>query len=161
MVRLGPTHLWLAGTLLLILVVVCMIAFSPVDTQAVVLPQYERSFGFQGGQLSVQDDGGKASSVYGLVTVDPAGPLGGAGLRSGDVPVAHHGGADELAWALRRSGCGETTTVGVLRASAGPSGRSGASRSQPDPSRERRAVLTKASDAMTSAPAGPPFGLGT
>jgi len=103
---------------LLVLVVVSMILFSPVDTESVVLPPYERAFGFRGGRLKVRDYRGETAEVYGLLTVDPAGPLSGAGFLAGDVPVAHHGGADEFAWALRRSECGATTTVSVVQASA-------------------------------------------
>jgi len=117
-IRLGPIHFWVAGAVLVVVVVVSVLVFSPVDTESVALPPYERTFGFRGGQLSVRDHRGETLKLYGLITVDPAGPLSSAGFQAGDVPVAHHGGADEFAWALGRSECGRTTTISVVQASA-------------------------------------------
>ena len=115
--RLGAMHFWVTGAVLLALGAISLMVFSPVDTTSVVLPAYEREFGFRGGEFTVLDYRGETLRLYGLASVDPAGPLGVAGFRAGDVPVAHHGGADELAWALRRSECGETTMVTVVQAS--------------------------------------------
>ena len=116
--RLSAMHFWVGGAVLLVLVFVSVMVFSPVDTQLVVLPSYEKAFGLQGGPLTVRDYRGETSRLYGLAVVDPGGPLGLAGFHAGDVPVAHHGGADALAWALRRSECGEATEISVVQASA-------------------------------------------
>ena len=116
--RLGFLQFWIAAAILLMLVVVSVIVFSPVDTVSVVLPLYQREFGFTGARLSVRDYRGEALTLYGLVSVDPNGPLSAAGFRPGDVPVAYHGGAEEFAWALRRAECGKATTIAVVQASA-------------------------------------------
>jgi hypothetical protein len=115
---LGWRHFWISGAILFVFVVVSLIVFSPVDTVSVVLPSYEHRFGFHGHQLSVRDYRGESVELYGLVTVDPDGPLGAAGFRAGDIPVAHHGGAEEFAWALRQSECGKTAIVAVIQARA-------------------------------------------
>lgn len=116
--RLGAMHFWVTGAVLLALGAIVSMFFSPIDTTSVLLPPYEDAFGFRGGQITVRDVRGEALELYGLASVDPAGPLGAAGFRSGDVPVAHHGGADAFAWALRRSECGEATTITVVHATA-------------------------------------------
>jgi hypothetical protein len=84
--RLGAIHFWVAGALLLVLTVVSIIVFTPVDTERVILPPYEGAFGFRGGRLTVLDYRGET--------------------------------LDEFAWALRRSECGETTSVSVVQATA-------------------------------------------
>jgi hypothetical protein len=116
--RLGWRHFVVSAAILLMLAIVSVIVLSPVDTVSVVLPAYEQEFGFTGARVTVQDHRGESLTLYGLITVDPEGPLGAAGFRAGDVPVAYHGGAEEFAWALRRSKCGEATTVAVVQADA-------------------------------------------
>jgi hypothetical protein len=49
----------------------------------------ERRFGFRGGLLNVVDAQGQRDNVFGLLEVDPAGPLGRAGFVAGETPWAH------------------------------------------------------------------------
>ena len=75
-------------------------AFYAHECEHSYLPTAEARFGFRGGRVGVSDQG---SSEYALVQVDPSGFLGRAGFRSGDVPVAHHGGLASFCYALQAS----------------------------------------------------------
>jgi hypothetical protein len=75
-------------------------AFYDYECEHTYLPSVERRFGFVGGRARVPGDDWTA---YTLVRVDPEGVLGKAGFRSGDVPVAHHGGLAEFCAALQWS----------------------------------------------------------
>ena len=72
------------------------------ECEYVYLPSLETRLGFKGGRVRVQDDW----IAYTLVRVDPQGVLGKAGFRSGDVPVAYHGGPLEFCAAVRWSESG-------------------------------------------------------
>jgi hypothetical protein len=49
----------------------------------------EERFGFRGGLLHVEDAQGQPRTVFGLVEVDPDGPLGRAGFVVGETPWGH------------------------------------------------------------------------
>jgi hypothetical protein len=111
--RRGLTLLGIGELVFGVFTIAIMIAFWPIDTERVLLPKYEAEFGFKGGRFMVPGTGSGTS--YGLVSVDPNGPLGRAGFLVGDVPIAHHGGIGEFEWALRRSRCGEAKELTIMR----------------------------------------------
>lgn len=94
-----------------------------------MLPQYESGFGFRGGRVSA-DMGDAKLSIYALVEVEPGGPMASAGVRSGDIPVAQHGGLGVLYVALQNSAAGDEGRFEVLALS-----------DWPDWSKRRRIVL--------------------
>jgi hypothetical protein len=75
-------------------------AYFDYECEHTYLPSVERRFGFVGGRTAVPDEDGRP---YTLVQVDPKGLLGRLGFRSGDVPVAHHGGLPTFCDAIHRS----------------------------------------------------------
>jgi hypothetical protein len=66
------------------------------------LPSVAKRYGFEVGSVGVGDDGVRP----GLIKVDPAGILGKASFRTGDVPMAHHGGFSEFCAAVQESASG-------------------------------------------------------
>ena len=85
---------YVALILLVVLPVLGTLAFSDVIDNAwceqFEIPDYEEILGFKMGLIPVP--GGKQAK--GLTWVDPAGPLGKAGIRAGDFPRIHHGMSD-------------------------------------------------------------------
>ena len=116
-IRLGRLQLAVVASLLAVFVSIYYLAFSPVDVETVSLPKYEATYGFRGGRISLRYQTGEQTQAYALVQVNPDGPLGRAGFRSGDVPVAHHGGVAEFEWALRQAESGQAAPVTVIQAS--------------------------------------------
>jgi hypothetical protein len=114
---LGPAQLWGLLAVLGGLVLVVAIALWPSDTERDLLPRYQKEFGFHGDRVATSDSRGEKVALYALVGIDPRGPLGRAGFRAGDAPVAHHGGMNEFAYALRRARCGEATGIKVVQVS--------------------------------------------
>ena len=86
--------LYVALILLVVLPVLGMFAFSDVIDNAwceqFEIPDYEELLGFKMGPIPVPD----GKQAKGLTWVDPAGPLGKAGIRAGDFPRIHHGMSD-------------------------------------------------------------------
>jgi predicted metalloprotease with PDZ domain len=105
------------AALLAVFLAIYYLAFSPVDVEKVSLPKYEAAYGFRGGRIYLRYASGEPTDAYALVHVDPDGPLGRAGFRSGDIPVAHHGGVEEFDWALGHAEAGEAAPVTVIQAS--------------------------------------------
>ena len=85
------------------------------DCRTVFLPSVEREFGFRGREAPVP---GRNRSAYTLVEVDPNGVLGRVGFRSGDVPVAYHGGLSEFCSAIRESVAGRASYEVAVRGPA-------------------------------------------
>ena len=75
-------------------------AVSDYECEHTYLPSVEKRFGFVGGRTRLPDEDWRP---YGLVQVDPEGLLGRLGFRSGDVPVAHHGGLATFCAAIHGS----------------------------------------------------------
>jgi len=61
------------------------------------IPSVQDRLGFKLGLLSLPDSGDKR---FGLAEVIPKGPMATAGFRSGDIPVAYHGGMNDFCGAL-------------------------------------------------------------
>ena len=66
------------------------------------LPSVQERYGFEVGSVRAGDDVWRP----GLVKVTPGGILDKAGFRSGDIPVAYHGGFSEFCAAVQESGSG-------------------------------------------------------
>ena len=103
--------------------VVVTIVFWPWPYALVVehfiLPEYETTFGFRGGRLRVSV-GHTSDSIYALVAVVPDGKLARAGARSGDIPVAHHGGLWAFYGALQEASAGREGDFDVVAHSDWP-----------------------------------------
>jgi hypothetical protein len=119
--RLGGQQLWLTILVLLATTILLISLWWPVMSreylEEVVLPGYEAEFGFKGGRVTVQEPGGRRYQIYAIVEVEPSGRLSRAGFRSGDAPIGHHGGSDQLWWVLCRARKGDSGTVQVRQAS--------------------------------------------
>src|SRR5262245_15194126 len=76
-----------------------------------MLPQYEATFGFQGGRLPVGDG---QQTIYALVAVVPGGKLALAGAKPGDIPVHRHGGIWAFYGALLEASKGREGHFDVL-----------------------------------------------
>lgn len=76
-----------------------------------MLPQYEATFGFQGGRLRVGDG---SQTIYALVAVVPGGRLAVGGANSGDIPVQRHGGLWAFYGALLEASSGREGHFDVL-----------------------------------------------
>jgi hypothetical protein len=108
-----PVQLNLAhyGALALALALLLTLAYCTLNSHALYfydcrysyLPSLQKRYGFEVGSVGVGDDGMRP----GLVEVDPAGILGKAGFRSGDIPIAHHGGFSEFCAAVQESASGD------------------------------------------------------
>ena len=61
------------------------------------IPSFEKRLGFKYAPIPLPGGEGQRP---GLVEVTPGGPLGQAGFRAGDIPVAYHGGVAEFCAAL-------------------------------------------------------------
>jgi hypothetical protein len=114
--QLGWGH-WLLITLSLCLIVLlCFWGFVHPsyflhDCEHHYLPSVEERLGFKGGRLRLP---GRDDAPYALLEVDPAGPLGRAGFRSGDVPVFQHGGLAAFCGAIRSAEDGYDAEVQVI-----------------------------------------------
>jgi hypothetical protein len=89
------------------------------DCEHRYLPSMEGKFGFKGARISVP---GEQYKPYALVQVDPAGALGRAGFRAGDVPIAHHGGFADFCGAIHSAEEGNNPEVRVINAAHYESG---------------------------------------
>jgi len=76
------------------------------------LPQLERQFGFRGARLPIPGD--PSSKIYGIAEVVPGGVLANSGVRSGDVPIAHHGGLWDFYGALQEAQSGQPAAFTVI-----------------------------------------------
>jgi hypothetical protein len=109
-IRLGKQQ-WVVlslGLSLMITLAWCSLgnpAYNDYECEHIYLPSVEKRFGFVGGRTRLPDEEWRP---YTLVEVDPEGLLGRLGFRSGDVPVAHHGGLPTFCDAIRRSEEGRT-----------------------------------------------------
>jgi hypothetical protein len=107
-----PVQLNLAhyGVLALGLALLLTLAYCTLNSEALhfyqcrysYLPSVAKRYGFGVGDVGVGDDGVR----LGLVEVDPTGILGKASVRSGDIPMAHHGGFTEFCAAVQESASG-------------------------------------------------------
>ena len=84
-----------------IVILTVSIALSPslyaMVVEHVLLPQYETTFGFRGGRISVPEE---SFTRYAVVEVTPGGILDSAGLRTGDIPIDYHDGVGAFYAAL-------------------------------------------------------------
>lgn len=79
--------------------------------QRLVLPGYEKEFGFHGGMIRPSDTD---YSVYGIASVVPGGRLERAGVRAGDIPAAYGGGMWDFYYALTEASEGREGTFSVV-----------------------------------------------
>jgi hypothetical protein len=116
LVRLSAgTWAVVASMLIVVLVSVGWALLHPAlyayDCEHRYLPARERALGFHGGPAAIP---GSQGTVYVLVHVDPAGPLGRAGFRSGDVPVFQHGGLADFCAAVRDAEAGRGRDISLI-----------------------------------------------
>ena len=126
------------GLVVLVLVVTTWPWVFDATVERFVLPEYEAALGFRGGQVNVAV-GNDTAAVYALVEVAPDGPMGLAGARSGDIPIARHGGTVAFYHAVQLAKGGERAEFSVL-----------SKQDWPDWTKRRRIVL-----APTPKPAEP------
>lgn len=76
------------------------------------IPSFEGRLGFRYAPIVLPGGEGQRP---GLVEVTPGGPLSRAGFRSGDIPVAYHGGVAEFCGALEgaKDGYGRVDVVNI------------------------------------------------
>jgi hypothetical protein len=111
----------LAGVGLVLLVVTIAIWPWPYAfvVERFILPEYESTFGFRGGRLSV-GTGDEAFTIYALMVVVPDGKLARAGARAGDIPIEYHGGLWAFYGALEEARAGREGHFDVLAQSDWP-----------------------------------------
>jgi hypothetical protein len=118
--------LYLSLVLFAVIPAILLLAFLPMLVDAWCeereIPQYERALGFKFGPVPVADDG--ETQVSGIVWVDPHGPLGLAGVRSGDVPRTYHG-IREFCGVLESVTHGDSATLEVLNVADVGNGQAG------------------------------------
>jgi hypothetical protein len=92
------TILYVTLLLLVVLPAISIVVFSNVLVDAwckqFEIPQYEKALGFRMGSVPIADRNGSTRTATGLTWVNSEGPLGRAGLRSGDIPRTQHGIGD-------------------------------------------------------------------
>jgi hypothetical protein len=101
----------LASIVLLSFYGFCNPGFIEHDCEHRYLPSVEMRFGFRGGHIAIP---GHEYKPYALLEVDPSGPLGRAGFRSGDIPVNQHGGLLDFCGALRSAEEGHEPEIRVI-----------------------------------------------
>jgi hypothetical protein len=120
--RMG--FLYTAVVLLVVLPVICALAFFPVVENYwcawFEIPQYEQKFGFKWGSLESADAN---HTVYGITSVQPDGAFAKAGIRAGDVPRMQHGVSSVCA-ALAAASQGHEASLSVLNVNDWRAGRS-------------------------------------
>ena len=79
-----------------------------------VIPSAQGRLGFTFGPVVLPET---KEQRLALIEVKPNGPLGRAGFRSGDIPVAHHGGVTEFCGALGAAEEGEAYGINVINLS--------------------------------------------
>ena len=113
----GLPVLYVALVLLVVIPVISLIAFQPVVENVWCLqfeiPKYATALGFEWGSITVADRSSSVRETVGISWVDPRGPFGRAGLRSGDIPHMHHGIRD-FCGDLSRATDGYAITLEVI-----------------------------------------------
>jgi hypothetical protein len=88
--------------------------------RADVLPVAERTLGFRFGDVRVP---GEPGLQRGFLHVEPGGLLASAGVRTGDIPVDHHGGEASFCGALRFAADGDPFPIYVIHVTEWAEGR--------------------------------------
>jgi hypothetical protein len=95
LICLGSAQLAVVVVGLATVAAVCSVLLQPAWAEfylhEVTIPRLEQQYGFKVGNVPLKRSEGMFHE-WGIVSVNPAGPLAEIGVRAGDVPIAHHGG---------------------------------------------------------------------